>query len=83
MDLTHVSLIVLTCLLTGGSSQWSRPNLFLASLGSVFKQEACSGLSGGNLIKIATHQCQASNGKRQCKAKCNGLSTREPKASKE
>ncbi|XP_020602833.1 uncharacterized protein LOC110041848 [Orbicella faveolata] len=37
--------------------------------------------SGGNLIRIDTDQCKVSSGvRRQCKAKCNGSSTKDPNA---
>ena len=37
--------------------------------------------SGGNLIQIDTDQCEVSpEGMRQCKVKCNGSSTRDPRA---
>ncbi|XP_078377317.1 uncharacterized protein LOC144660529 [Oculina patagonica] len=74
MDLTRIFLTLVASLLThvqvGSSSK---------SLRSRFRQnKPCS---GGNLIKIDTSQCKVSSaGKRQCTAKCNGSSTRDPKA---
>ena len=43
------------------------------SIGSSFKRETC--VSGGNLIKIYTNQCQVVNGKKQCPVYCNGRGT--------
>ena len=60
---------------------WRLSTPMLRSIRSHFRHhEHCS---GGNLIRIDTDQCEVSpTGRRQCKVKCNGLSTRDPRASK-
>ncbi|XP_078375847.1 uncharacterized protein LOC144659304 [Oculina patagonica] len=80
MDLSSLLKIViaylLACVEVGSSWRKSTPKLW--SLRSQFRHnKPCI---GGSLIRIDTNQCEISPaGRRQCKAKSNGSSTRDPK----
>ncbi|KAL9967731.1 hypothetical protein ACROYT_G026021 [Oculina patagonica] len=71
--------IIIACLLAflEVGSSWRQTPPVLWSLRSQFRHnKPCI---GGSLVRIDTNQCKVSSaGRRQCKAKCNGSSTRDP-----